>query len=92
MRIYFWVDRRFRLPRAGRGSTKIAMSVMMLPAALIYQKGRFGMHVPSISGVQNLGIGLQLKVVTRSWDRDQQLINAKAVRTTMRIFRTAKTR
>lgn len=49
MRPIFWVRRRFRRPKTGSGRTNTVTSVMMLPAALIYQNGRLGMHVPGVS-------------------------------------------
>jgi hypothetical protein len=53
-------------------------SVVMFPAALMYQKGRLGMHVPGISGCQNLGMGVQVKMTTRSWDIDHVAMTTMA--------------
>jgi len=67
-------------------------SVKMLPAALIYQNGRLGTQVPGSSGDQNLSMGVQVKMVTRSWEMDHKATKTKAVMTTFRIFGVLKIR
>lgn len=61
------------------------MSVTMFPAALIYQKGKLGMHVPGISGCQNLGMGVQVKMTTRSWDIDHMAMTTMAIMMAMLV-------
>jgi hypothetical protein len=70
---------RFSVRSTGSGSTKIVTSVRILPAALMYQNGRFGMQVPFSSGCQNLGMGWQLKMVMRSCDRVQHPMKTPAI-------------
>jgi len=75
---------RFKLPSAGKGTTKTITSVKMFPAALMYQNGKLGTHVPSTSGFQKFSIGVQVKVVTRSCEMDHKPTKARAPRMTLR--------
>lgn len=68
----------FSEPRAGNGTTKTMTSVKILPAALMYQKGKFGMQVPGVSGSQNFSIGVQLNMVTSSWETDHNDTKVRA--------------
>ena len=90
--INFWVARRFNDVITGSGRTKMITSVTILPPALIYQKGRFGIQVPGSSWSQNLSIGEQVKMTTRSCARDHRVTETRASITMVCIFRTAKTR
>lgn len=85
MRPSFCPFRRFKRLSAGSGSTKTVTSVTILPAALIYQKGRLGMHVPGVSGSQNLWMGEHVKMTTRSCDIDQRATKTNATMMTRRI-------
>lgn len=77
---------RFRLPNAGKGTMKTITSVRMFPAALMYQNGKLGMHLPSTSGFQNFSMGVHVKVVTRSCEMDHKPTKVRAARITLRIF------
>lgn len=81
----FWFFFRFSLLRAGKGTTKTITSVTMLPAALIYQKGRLGMQVPGVSGSQNFSMGVQVKMTTSSWEMDHKATMIPASITTFLI-------
>lgn len=43
----------------------MARSVVIFPAALMYQKGRFGIQLPGRSTRQNFATGLQLNTTMR---------------------------
>src|SRR5690349_23681770 len=81
----FWFLRRLSRAKAGSGTTKMVTSVTMLPAALMYQKGRLGMHVPGTWGCQNFSMGEQLKMVTRSCEMAQRATKTPAIMITRRI-------
>lgn len=71
---------------------KIARSVAMLPAALIYQKGKFGMHFPSKSVSQNFCTGVQVNITTSSCDKAHNMMIVPPIQMTRFIWWTASTR
>jgi hypothetical protein len=56
---------------AGRGKANTAISVMMLPAALMYHCGMLGMHVEGMLESQKPETGLHVKMPTNTCDRAQ---------------------
>lgn len=70
----------------------MARSVAIFPAALMYQKGKLGMHFPSTVVFQNFSTGVQLKMTTRSCEMAHIMMMIPSVQMTFFILCTDNTR
>lgn len=61
-----WTLGIFNFQTMGRGKAKMMMSVMMLPPALMYHRGRFGMHLAGMLAFQKASTGMQPKMEVKT--------------------------
>lgn len=70
----------------------MARSVAMFPAALMYQKGWFGMQEPGMSVCQNFWTGLHGKMTRKICETAHAMMMPPTIQMTRFIWCTANTR